>query len=238
MRFRDGCKVIISPVCEEITRALEALGIDVIHTEPIEHLIDYERYHVDMQMLLIDRIAFLTDDSVYLEDMLSECGYDVCICSGLRRKYPENVLLNAALVGNRLFCKADAIADKVRDFCEDNSIRVVDNKQGYSKCSTLVINENAVITADKSIYNAAVKENIDVLLITPGFIRLDDDNFGFIGGASGVIGDTVLFFGDVYSHPDAKLITEFIEKYDMNYISLCDGCLVDLGGLVVIDNLI
>ena len=114
------------------------------------------------------------------------------------------------------------------------SLSKLDIKQGYCKCSCLVINENALITDDKSIYNIALKNGVDCLLVSKGDVTLPGHNYGFIGGASGKISKTeVLFFGDVTKHRDYKKIADFIEKHGCKIISL-DFPLTDFGGIIPI----
>ena len=50
-----------------------------------------------------------------------------------------------------------------------------------------------------------------------------------------VVGDTVVFFGDVNTHPDCREILDFISKYGMKHISLMDGLLTDIGGAVILN---
>ncbi len=227
--------ILISPVDAALIEAINALGINTIFSNYINNLISYERYHADMQLLKIKNRIFVPANAVSLIDRISVYSDDICICKALETLYPHNVALNAALVGNNLFCKVDALAAEVRDFCINNDIRLVNVNQGYAKCSTLIVNDNAIITADPTIHKAATDVNIDALLINQGHIVLDDKNYGFIGGASGVIGDNVLFFGDLDTHPDAESIKLFLKKYNMRHISLYSGKLKDIGGFVLLN---
>ncbi|MBQ4568784.1 MAG: hypothetical protein IJA62_01795 [Ruminococcus sp.] len=234
MRSRNK-SILISPVCTEITNAINELGINTIFSECIDNLITYERFHADMQLLKIKDRFFIPKNAIGLLKKLSEFSNEVCVCDSLENKYPLNVSLNAVQVGQYLFCKASSLAPEVREFSIANDIKLINVNQGYAKCSTLVLNDNAIITADPTICKAAYDLDLDVLLIKQGHIYLDDNSYGFIGGASGVIGDTVIFFGDLESHPDASDIKEFIKKHNMDLISLCKGCLKDIGGFVLLN---
>ena len=233
MRFRDH-KIIISPEYSEVTDRIKDLGVELVYTKPINNLIPYERFHADMQALAIGDTVFISKSSLNLAESVDLSTSQLVMCNELERNYPKNVALNAALVGNNLLCKSDSIAVEVKDYCKINDINVVDTKQGYAKCSALVLNSNALITSDVSISKSAAQKNIDVLLINEGHIYLDDNTCGFIGGASGVVGDTVMFFGDIMTHPDCDKIVEYIKQNGMEYVSLCGGVLRDIGGLVLI----
>ncbi len=227
--------ILISPVDTELIDAINGLGIKTIFSECIDNLIAYERYHADMQLLRIKDRFFLPNNATGLVSKVSAFSQNMCMCESLKKNYPLNVSLNAAQVGEFLFCKVNSLAPEVRDFSTENDIKLINVNQGYAKCSTLVLNDNAIITADESICKVAADLNLDVLLIRQGYIYLDDDNYGFIGGASGVIGDTVLFFGDLKTHPDAKNIKLFLNKHKMKQMSLCKGRLKDIGGFVLLD---
>ena len=67
MRFRNGDKVIISPQYKEISCALAEFGLDIINTKSVRNLIDFEQYHADMQVLVIQNCAFVSESTVYLK---------------------------------------------------------------------------------------------------------------------------------------------------------------------------
>lgn len=228
--------LLVSPTNADIVKALKNHNINVCFSDCIEDFIEYEKYHADMQLLRIRDKYFVPQNACGIIKFLTKNDFDVKVCESLGRKYPRNVSLNAALVGDKLFCKESTLAKEVKEYCLQNGISIVNVNQGYAKCSTLIIDDNAIITSDPSIYKAAIAENVDVLLISQGNIVLDENNYGFIGGASGVIGEKVLFFGDLDMHPDRELIKEFIEKYNKQVISLINGVkLCDIGGFVLIN---
>lgn len=234
MHLHNEHTVLISPVDSIIYDKLNEIGINTVFSEEVCNLISYERFHADMQLLVINDTAFIPDQVSRLYDKVSSYFSNTVICKSIKGKYPGNVALNAALIGKYLFCKASAIACEVYEYCSKNGITIVNVKQGYTKCSTLIVDKKAIITADIGIYKAAEKYEIDCLLIKPGYIYLDDKNYGFIGGASAVIGESVLFFGDINTHPDAESMINFIKKHNKNCISLTDHKLSDIGGAVLL----
>ena len=51
---------------------------------------------------------------------------------------------------------------------------LVDVHQGYTKCSTVIVDETSIITYDEGIIKACSKyPDISVLRVAPGFVRLD-----------------------------------------------------------------
>lgn len=224
--------VLISPIKPEILNALNSLGVSTVTTKAVKELISYEQYHADMQLLIIGSKAFICGNSVYLTEHFKDNNINFVMCDKLNSKYPDNVRLNAALVGENLICKKSALDQNILMYCNINNINIIDVKQGYAKCSTLIVN-NSIITADRGIYNKALDNGIEALLISVGNIELKGADYGFIGGCSGVIGDTVVFFGDINTHPDANVIINFIQNKGFNAVSLLNNKpLEDIGGIV------
>ncbi|MBR1481824.1 MAG: hypothetical protein IJ598_02520 [Ruminococcus sp.] len=211
--------VYMSGQYPEFIRAMEQLGHRVIPTKPFTTFHHPEQYHADMQLLKINDRLFS------IENCRRKVG----------KKYPANVRLNCLYLGNRLYGNLDAVDDTVLDYCHENGIAPVHVNQGYTRCSTLVVNQNAVITADSSIENAMRQYGVDVLRIVHGHIRLDGYPYGFIGGCSATINDTIYFFGSVNHHPDSSRIQSFIASYHANIEILCrNHPLTDIGGVVVV----
>ena len=110
---------------------------------------------------------------------------------------------------------------------------LIDVRQGYTKCSTVVVDENSIITYDEGIVKAcAPYRDLDVLQIAPGFVRLDGFDTGFIGGASGRVGNEIIFNGDLFSHPDFNSIVSFIEKRGLVCRWFADYKLTDIGSIL------
>ncbi|MDY3846436.1 MAG: hypothetical protein SOZ62_06015 [Eubacteriales bacterium] len=114
----------------------------------------------------------------------------------------------------------------------ENSVNIANVKQGYSSCSTVCVDENSIITADKSIAKKAQQLGADVCLISEGGVKLPPYEYGFIGGACGVSGNSVYFTGNLDIHPCAKQIREFIDNRGKKVISLSDDILFDYGKIL------
>lgn len=150
--------------------------------------------------------------------------------------YPEDVLLNAAKVGKYLVCRPDATASELLAYAKQNGVTVLPVRQGYAKCNTCIVSDNAVITEDASIASALTAVGIDVLRITAGHVALPGYPYGFIGGASGSDGHRILFCGDLAKHPDGARISDFCLDHGKQPISLCDQPLLDVGSLLFCDS--
>ena len=115
-----------------------------------------------------------------------------------------------------------------------SGLTLLNVNQSYPNCSILKIDEQSAVTSDRGLYKALCENGIDTLLIEEGHISLPPYEYGFIGGASGVYGDKVMFFGNIDLHPDGEKIRKFIQEKGKRCISLSDAPLRDLGGMIFI----
>lgn len=216
-------------------REIENHGHTVISSDTVDIFPIPEQKHADMQILPINSDIFILNECTALAEKIPNERLIYCD-EKAGDKYPENILLNFLFLNNTLYGKLSAIDKNLLDFCEENNIRTVNINQGYARCSTLVLNEKAVITSDFSIEKALKNDGVEVLLISSGNIILDGYNYGFIGGASGKLDEnTVAFFGNVTSHPDYRRIEKFCNNHNISIKILCkDMPLTDIGGIVKI----
>lgn len=143
--------------------------------------------------------------------------------------YPDEAALNGLYINNKLICNKKSFKPEQETH---NTIYV---KQGYTKCSLCVVDENSFITEDKGIYNELSKNDYDILYIEPGGVKLNGYDHGFIGGASGKIEKNILAFtGDITKHKEYKKIYEFTKSKGIECISLSDEPLYDYGSIIAI----
>lgn len=223
---------VMSDKYPEFVDGVKALGHRVIASDTIEALPLPEQKHADMQVLPINNEVFILRECTKLRNKLRKSPIITQIPIG--GKYPENILLNFLYLKGCLFGNKRHIDISLREYCVNNNINIVNVNQGYCRCSTLVVSENAVITADISIENALKSKGAEVLKISPGHIALEGFDYGFIGGAAGAVdGNTIVFFGNVKNHPDFDLIDAFCKKHGKNITVIGESLeLTDIGGIV------
>ncbi len=198
------------------------INYNLIPTDTINELLPFERRHADMQCLRINETFFVLKEAVTLRNKLRSLGLNVVITEeDITDKYPENVLLNAVYINSMLFCKIDAVAGVVKDYCIKHNIKLINVNQGYTKCSTAVF-KDCFITADKGILNKLNENGVEGLLIESGSINLPGTDYGFIGGCSFYNNRTIYFTGDINNHPNAEKIKSFIKKRKVNIEILTD----------------
>ncbi len=145
--------------------------------------------------------------------------------------YPNDCIMNALVIGDKIFAKADTLSEKIKEFANKHGYTLVHTNQGYPACTVLTFG-NSAITADRGMATALEREGVEVTLIREGSILLDGCDYGFIGGASGVVDNKVYFFGDISAHPDGELICDTARRAGFVPILLSDEPLRDLGGMI------
>lgn len=203
---------------------------EVFVINPNENLACPVASHVDMNLCVIDSTVFLPKGSM-LEKIFVDYGYEVkFISEDLGENYPFDARLNCKSVGNTVILNRKTVSKDILCFCENRGKRIINVNQGYAACSTVALNEDAYITSDKGIYNQLVNNGLNPLLIKEGYIEIEEYDYGFIGGASGFVGDTLYFFGDISTHPDYEKIKTYLDKNNVSF-KYFDCPLYDIGGV-------
>lgn len=227
---KTALAVISGDCSDEIIASLERENIKLMKTQCDIALDSPVSYHADM---LCHHCGggkiILAPSQKKLAEELARSGFSVLFSAPLAKEYPLDIALDCLRLGDLLFGKAGytdpAAAEAAKEF--------VPVKQGYSKCSVLIINEHACITEDKALAERLQKGGASVLLIRRGFVGIDGYNCGFIGGAGGKISaDTLAFFGDCKQHPDWSIMEEFILENSCRALSLSNEPLFDYGGIL------
>ncbi|MBQ2863256.1 MAG: hypothetical protein IJE84_03690 [Clostridia bacterium] len=225
--------VISSKAPKNCIEALKQHGYTPLLLPPFERLSEPVNTHADMLFFSYNNII-ITHRDYYkkahgiFDTLCSERGLSLVLSDDdIGSAYPQDVALNAIMLGGILYSNTPYTSKEVLRLCR----KTVHVKQGYTACSTLALSDNCVITADSSLFREYKKSGIDARLISNGSISLPPYDCGFIGGASGVDGDTVYFCGDIDSHRDATVIKNVVRSVGMKYISLSDERLYDVGGI-------
>lgn len=150
------------------------------------------------------------------------------------REYPNDAILNALQIGDRLFCKTDTVAPAVLEYAQARGLKTVHVKQGYPACTVLRLSPSAAITADMGMARALEREGVRVTLIEEGGISLPPYSHGFIGGAGGVFRDTLFFVGRIETHKSYEIIRKAALSEGLRTVSLGDGMLTDVGGILFV----
>lgn len=194
--------------------------------------------HVDIQLNILDKnnkivIVHKDINNNFLNTLSSHGIKYVLSNNSLSNTYPKDIILNALILDSIFIHNLNYTDKKLLSLQE--SKKLVNVKQGYTKCSVLPISTTAFITSDKGIYYALKNLEMDVLLVPYGDILLPSLNYGFIGGVGGLISsDKLGFFGELEYYDYGEDVYKFLYKHDIEPISLKKGKLIDRGSLLVI----
>lgn len=211
------------------------LGIAVIHVPDNMDVNPHLSGHADLSVFHTGGNRIIISRSIAgFEPVLEQYGFDVRLsdkpCSA---EYPADAGLNACLLDNRLFHNKKCSDKTLTDFAAENKLAYINVSQGYTKCSVCTVDAKHIITEDKVIHKAAKYCGIDSLLISPGYIRLDGFDYGFIGGASGKISkNTLAFTGTLKHHPDVNRILDYLKMCGVEPLFLTDKPCFDIGSII------
>lgn len=223
--------VIVSGEYSFIVRELENLGIHCIMVKPCRALPYYERYHADLHLSCYRKGAVCIGSNTDFSADISALHIERGIC--LQPHYPENIAFNHVIMGNTFLGNIVFTDSRIIDYCMDNQFRMLNVRQGYTKCSCAVVNENALITADSGIYRKCLENRIDVLKIDSGYINLYGYDYGFIGGCCGKISKDILAFtGKLNAHKNGADIKSFLRNYGISVVELSNKPLFDIGSIL------
>lgn len=150
-------------------------------------------------------------------------------------EYPADAQLNACICGKHAIFHRSVVPKQIVDYLTKAGFNMIACRQGYTKCSVCVVNESAIITADRGVEAVAREAGLDVLLIEPGFVALEGFPYGFIGGASFKISRSKLAFtGTLEYHKCKKQILYFLKHHQVEPVYLTNQPLFDIGSAVPI----
>jgi len=211
---------------------LTSRGYNLLICPPSNLLYDAVCGHPDMLLhILGNNIVVHKDmDSSFIQSLVLQ-NYKVYKSkSALKINYPYNICLNSLTIRNLFVHSINFTDENLLLIAKDK--KLINIKQGYTKCSTCIVNDHAIITSDVTIAKALILEKIDVLLIPPGDILLPGLNYGFIGGATGLIEENLLaFYGHLDYYLYGKEVLDFLKKHKVEPVFLRDGKLIDRGSI-------
>lgn len=232
---------------KKIVSAAEAHGFDVISVPSATGLATPVASHPDMLFFcgfgqfFVRSEHFSADKRILdIANEISAHGYEISPTSDISSVvYPSDVAFNCFVIPQTaLIGKADYISGAIKRSATLANLPVIDTKQGYSKCSTVLLpgadrTDSLVISADPSIIKSVSECAVHTAKVTYGHVSLPGYDTGFIGGASFSANNTLYFLGDVSRHPDFKLIVSNANAFGREVVSLSDEPLFDAGCIYI-----
>lgn len=228
--------IIAGNVDAEIINYLKKLELNIIPTSKCIDVDDSISYHPDIVIHPVNHNTLVIAPNVfdYYKDILK--GSNLKLIRGekkLKVKYPDDIAYNIGRMKNIAIHNYDHTDEVLKFHLKKEGLELINVKQGYSKCSMAIVDEVSAITADKPIYEALTERGYSILLIEAGYITLENQKYGFIGGATGNYSkDLLLFSGLLDQHPDKESILKFIKNKNKSIHFLSNKNIVDLGTII------
>lgn len=227
---------VIDGRAKSVGKTLSKMGVEVIYTRRHPVLYDAVSYHPDMVMHHLGGrdivVAPDTDESFVYK--LERHGFNVIAGKTfLSRNYPGDIAYNVARIGDIALHNTRYTDEVLKCELEKRGVRLIHVRQGYAKCSVCVVDERAIITQDAGIAKKASQCGIEVLLVPPGNIKLYELDYGFIGGATGLISKKCMgISGNISLYDHRKEVMNFLHKKGISIVNLgCDE-IVDIGSII------
>ena len=138
--------VICGEMCVELNGYLDSIGIERLVISPNNYIDPAVKYHADMSALYLgDDKIILSENQQKLSAIREDKGFETIFASSeIKGEYPNDIALNLTVIGDKILGKLAFADETALALCGDyNKINV---RQGYCKCSCLVVGENALIT--------------------------------------------------------------------------------------------
>ena len=186
--------------------------------------------HPDLSLFKLDNNTIVIDEGVfsYYEDKLP--GYKLIRGARVGQNYPKDSLYN--VVGFKNFYIHNDFTEKnIENFFRAKKISFLKVNQGYSRCSIIPL-KNFLITSDFGIYKA-LKDKVAIELVDEDYVYLDGFDKGFLGGTCGLVGNKLIFTGDISEHKAYQKIKDICQRENIE-ITYPKTALVDLGSVIEI----
>lgn len=230
-------KLFIGSAAKDFVYELLGLGVNPILINGKSALKVPLCGHIDMMVSHYGNNLFFIDKfQIKAFNELSKLGITVIkINDVISENYPNDVKLNCVRINKSLICNIKSVSKNIIEKAMLDGLNIINVKQGYTKCSLLIANQNAVITDDETVYSAMKHNYFDVLLVKKGSIDLPGYSYGFIGGCGGLISkNEMVFFGDIKKHDSYNNIKSFLNNYKIHITSLSNKKLLDVGSIIPI----
>ena len=214
---------------KEFTDFLDFKNIKYLKTIDNPNLDKRISDHPDLSLFKLDDKNIVVDESVY--DYYKKYLKNINLIKGEKvgSKYPLDAIYNIVRFKN-FYIHNNFTEKNISLYFDQKNIRHLFIKQGYTRCSMLVFNEN-LLTSDMGIFKK-LKNILPITLLKEEKIPLDGFDQGFLGGCFGKIDEkTLLFNGNIERLNSYDIIKNIVIKEKLNLL-YPDTNLIDTGSLI------
>lgn len=230
--------IVDKRIDQEMEDNLKRLGLEVIKTIKCEEVHESISYHPDIVIHPVNHNTLVIAPNVfdYYKDNLKNKGMN--LIKGEKKlncKYPNDIAYNVGRLSNLAIHNFEYTDEVLKYYLKQENLEFINVKQGYTKCSLSVVKDNVGITSDIPIYKELTELGCKILLIEPGNIFLESQNYGFIGGVNGNLSNyESVISGSLKDHPNEKDILDFFKKNKVKLNFLSDKKAVDIGTIITL----
>lgn len=230
--------IIDGRVDKEIINNLKKLGLEVIKTIKCKEVDESISYHPDIVIHPVNFNTLVIAPNVYdyYKERLKNKAIN--IIKGEKRlnyKYPDNIPYNVGRISNLAIHNFQYTDEALKHYLKQENLQFINVKQGYSKCSLCLVNNSVGITSDYPIYKKLTNLGFEILLIEPGSISLQLQEYGFIGGTNGSLSkEESIFAGSLKEHPNEEEILKIFKKNNVELKFLSNKKLMDIGTIITL----
>ena len=208
-------KIFISRNANKILKDyLSSKGFSLEEMEPLTSIDEAISCHPDIYMCDLGDYLFKGDPTLLTHD------------------YPGHAIYNGCSTGKYFIHNSKITAPALKDAASLANLIPIHVAQGYSKCNCVVVDEDSIITSDAGIHKVCTDAGLEVLLIERGQVVLEGYPYGFLGGASGKVGNQIVFNGILSAHSDYNKIKEFVQSRGAEIVFFEDYPLTDIGSII------
>ncbi|MEL7654524.1 MAG: DUF6873 family GME fold protein [Bacillota bacterium] len=213
---------------------LQKKGCKLIEIKKTDAVYDAVSSHGDIYLCKLgDELVVAREELSLIQDKLQNnlVAYSEGVCE-LGYQYPLNIKYNAVQLGDYLIHNTKYTDPQILARAEELGLKLLNVKQGYTKCNLVIVDDHSVITSDEGITGVLTEHGIEVLLVGKGYVRLSGFPYGFLGGASGKVDNEIIFNGNLSAHPDYEKIKEFISAKGLQTTYFKEYPLEDIGSII------
>jgi hypothetical protein len=143
---------ISAPIEENLT----LFGIELIKTNRCSELYEAVDGHPDMQLLHMGGNRIILAPNVFesMAPIFEKKGFAVTKgATWLVRNYPGNIAYNVLRMGNFAFHNTKYTDAEIVSALEKENVKLIHVSQGYTKCSTCILDSKTIITSDLKLFS-------------------------------------------------------------------------------------
>jgi hypothetical protein len=221
---------------------LSSMGFSLVPSDQVPTLYEAVDGHPDLQFINVrGKLIAYRDLQKDKKSLLEDLG--ACLTLGkssLALPYPQNVPYNALLSPDLFIHRLDAtdplLKNEINGLENLGEVRLVDVRQGYSRCSCAYVGNDSYVTEDEAMAKTLMNLGKKVFYRKHSNIYLKGFDYGFIGGALSLLPiegrDLLIITGDLHSYFYGDELKGFLQQRNIPFECIGKGKMMDRGSII------